>query len=96
MKYFEFLENHPYFESKLPNKSTAMYWFSNEEKRGRIWIPTKVGKMSWQFWATEDSLATHSSDYTWNVGTPPEWFQELVKEASASLEKRDKLRRVFL
>lgn len=108
MKEFQFLERHRYFEKMYESSGNYIYDFQiikeNYIEIGSIMIPNNaVGYFAWYFQEFNKRTCEkmlHLDTREHNLKDLNElddnWFYYLVKEASVSLEKRDKLRRLFV
>lgn len=108
MKEFNFLEEHAWFQSKKRASSNYdTYDFENtsndDVQKAFVLIPKKEYPglpLLWQYqYFYQGERIMHRDSSESKIDDFPKlrdkWFYELVKEASASLEKRDKLRRIF-
>jgi len=110
MKEFEFLRNSPHFEREYHTIPYGFYYFTKKEKGltkyGAIKIPRETSKEKVD-WAYYEQIKTENQfQNRLDEGNDEErkclknlgeiWFAELLDETSASLEQRDKLRRLFI
>jgi len=98
MKEFEFLEERAHYAFTGEFGEFVYYHFKKiNEATGYISICRKTGiELKWM-------IVEHDGEKFFGSGNETEcikhifpWFYETVKEASASLEKRDKIRKLFL
>lgn len=89
MNQFDFLTNHPFFKSKFEDCNNIIYYFELESSsHGRIIVPKSYEKtFSWYYYAKNNT----SFEQTYDI---PDWFEELIYNASKIVFYRDRLKRV--
>lgn len=90
-----FLEQSPYFVSWHEDEHMRFYLFEEHEGRGWINVPlTAYNEIYWEY-VDFKKITIHRTNWTVG-GSIPDWFVDLVSITLAKVEKRDRIRRLFI